>query len=33
VGRAANRRIEIVLPPGLSMLPGAEDLARAIAQS
>ncbi len=33
VGRAANRRIEIVLPPDLSMLPGAEELEQAIAQS
>jgi chemotaxis protein MotB len=33
VGRAANRRIEIVLPPDLSMLPGAEELDRAIAPS
>jgi chemotaxis protein MotB len=33
VGRAANRRIEIVLPPDLSMLPGAEELEKAIAQS
>jgi chemotaxis protein MotB len=31
VGRAANRRIEIVLPPDLSMLPGAEELEKAIA--
>jgi chemotaxis protein MotB len=32
IGRTVNRRIEIVLPPDLSTLPGAEELEHVIAQ-
>lgn len=32
IGRTVNRRIEIVLPPDLSMLPGAEELEQAMQQ-
>jgi chemotaxis protein MotB len=31
-GRAKNRRIEIVLVPDLSLLPGFEELKRAVQQ-